>query len=195
MALENYQDISSYDTEMSTGFQFQFSCRHCGRTWKSPYRPYRTGQIAGLFNKIAPLLNMNLRSMDAAAGLSHAGMRRARDKALAEALELAAPRYTACPQCRQEVCADCFDTTRQLCQGCIDAAAKQQRSDQLHGIGSAAPATSSAPKCPNCQSPSSGGRFCAECGFDMASTHKSCPACGAMMTRQARFCTDCGHGF
>jgi hypothetical protein len=49
--------------------------------------------------------------------------------------------------------------------------------------------------CPNCQTPSQGGRFCHECGFDMASTHKSCPACGATMMRQARFCTDCGHGF
>ncbi|MGH8796605.1 MAG: double zinc ribbon domain-containing protein, partial [Caldimonas sp.] len=51
------------------------------------------------------------------------------------------------------------------------------------------------PVCPNCQTPSQGGRFCHECGFDMASTHKSCPGCGATMARQARFCTDCGHGF
>ena len=49
--------------------------------------------------------------------------------------------------------------------------------------------------CPNCQTPSQGGRFCHECGFDMASTHKSCPACGVTMMRQARFCTDCGHAF
>ena len=49
--------------------------------------------------------------------------------------------------------------------------------------------------CPNCQTASQGGRFCHECGFDMASTHKSCPGCGATMPRQARFCTDCGHGF
>jgi predicted amidophosphoribosyltransferase len=40
-----------------------------------------------------------------------------------------------------------------------------------------------------------GGRFCAECGFDMASTHKSCPGCGTMCARAARFCPDCGHGF
>ena len=49
--------------------------------------------------------------------------------------------------------------------------------------------------CPNCQTPSQGGRFCHECGFDMASTHKSCPGCGSVMPRAARFCTDCGHGF
>jgi membrane protease subunit (stomatin/prohibitin family) len=49
--------------------------------------------------------------------------------------------------------------------------------------------------CPNCRTPSSGGRFCGECGFDMASTHKSCPGCGTMVLRQARFCTDCGHSF
>ena len=51
------------------------------------------------------------------------------------------------------------------------------------------------PVCPNCQVLSEGGRFCHECGFDMASTHKSCPGCGTTVSRQARFCPDCGHGF
>lgn len=194
MTLKNFTDISRLDTDLSAGFQFEFSCEHCHRNWRSPFQPYRRGQIAGLLAKVAPFMRLNFRVSHAAVGVSQAGVRGAREQALAEAIALAQKLYTSCPQCQKDVCADCFDNGRQVCASCIEQARSQSRKDQaLHGSSSAA--ASAAPRCPNCQTPNGGGRFCAECGFDMASTHKSCPGCGAMQLRQARFCTDCGHGF
>lgn len=198
MTLRNYTDVSRLDTDLTAGFQFEFACRHCQRTWRSPFQPYRRGQFAGLLAKIAPFVRMNHRVGHAAVGVSQAGMRGARDSALAEAIEQAQRLYSVCPECKKEVCGDCFDSARQTCASCVEQARKQSRDEQAyHGTaaGAAAAGTSSAPRCPNCQTPNHGGRFCAECGFDMASTHKSCPGCGAMQLRQARFCTDCGHGF
>jgi hypothetical protein len=83
--------------------------------------------------------------------------------------------------------ANCYDESRQVCVKCEKQTGAFSSAEQG--------ASASAMACPNCQTPSQGGRFCHECGFDMASTHKSCPSCGVTMPRQARFCTDCGHGF
>ena len=82
---------------------------------------------------------------------------------------------------------ECWREDSQQCVKCdasAAAGAQIENSSQASGM-----------VCPSCQTTSQGGRFCHECGFDMASTHKSCPGCGSNMPRQARFCTDCGHGF
>jgi hypothetical protein len=112
---------------------------------------------------------------------------KAKAAALEEAMALGAQRYEKCSNCKTMVCGNCYDEATQRCLKC----------DRAEGVGSQSGTSASASStvCPNCQTPSQGGRFCHECGFDMASTHKSCPACSATMPRAARFCTDCGHGF
>ena len=84
---------------------------------------------------------------------------------------MGAQRYENCSNCRTMVCANCYDEATQRCIKC----------DRAQGVGSQSGTSASASStvCPNCQTPSQGGRFCHECGFDMASTHKSCPSCGA----------------
>jgi hypothetical protein len=146
------------------------------------------GQFAGILSRLAPLLGGGRGPlMNSTSGLSGVGKRGARADALAAAMPHAARRYAVCSACRKEVCIECFDAHREQCLSCIETAgtlATQRSDNQTAGAS-----------CPNCQAAASGGRFCGECGFDMSSTHKSCPACGAMSLRQARFCTDCGHGY
>lgn len=195
MSLTNYQDVSKAGSDVNAGFQFEFYCGNCSRRWKSAYKPYRRGQLSGLIYKFAYFFDNHgsmSRASDAVAG---AGAKRAREAALQEAIGLAEQRYNECPSCKKTVCEDCWNPRTQRCESC------EGKGEQPSG-GRDSPAASSGGgnagaglACPNCRAAFGGGRFCAECGFDMASTHKSCPGCGAMCTRAARFCPDCGHGF
>ena len=197
MALTNYRDISPPLGDVGAGFQFEFFCESCGDTWKTPFKPYRAGQANGVFRRFGYLFNEfakisviseTIYRLGRAGGTSiEATGSKAKATALEEALALGAQRYEKCSNCRTMVCANCYDEATQRCIKC----------DRAQGVGSQSGTSASASStvCPNCQTPSQGGRFCHECGFDMASTHKSCPSCSATMPRQARFCTDCGHGF
>ena len=99
-------------------------------------------------------------------------------------------RLQRCDDCHKWVGRECWNERAESCTACAQRASAGPSARQgLPAPGHAGTA------CPNCQAPSEGGRFCHECGFDMASTHKSCPGCGALQLRAARFCTDCGHGF
>jgi Double zinc ribbon len=189
MTLRNYRDLSSYSVSTTGGFQYEFYCNNCTRIWKSPFKPY--GQISGFFSSLAPLLGLGVNAQQVGGSLGDAGMRRAGSKALEEAIRQAETRYFRCTSCKKEMCEDCFDANRQLCVTCVHNVLRETQTQ----AGDRAGAAAGGAVCPNCSTPGSGGRFCPECGFDMASTHKSCPSCGVMVARAARFCTDCGHGF
>jgi hypothetical protein len=200
MNLTNYREVSKGGSDVGAGFQFEFSCGVCSRAWKSPFKPYRLGQFAGLVYKFAYFLGDRGSMSRASSTVANVGSNRARESALQEALELAQPRYTECKGCQRVACEECFDQRSQLCESCTKKAVRTQRDsiesnrtvDPDSGAGAGA---SAGMKCPNCNTGMGNGRFCAECGFDAASTHKSCPGCGVMCTRAARFCPECGHGF
>lgn len=198
MPLTNYRDVGRYGSVSDAGFQFEFQCASCSQTWRSPFRPYRRGQLSGLIYRFAWLLGDRGHMFRASSAVSESGADRARAAALHEALELAEQRYAVCPSCRKTVCEDCWDRAAQTCTDCAGKVRPQGAGGApVARAGSASRAAEGAPtlKCPNCNSPLGGGRFCAECGFDMASTHKTCPGCGTLCLRSARFCPDCGHGF
>lgn len=194
MEMTNYRDISPPSGDVGAGFQFEFVCGCCGETWKTPFKPYRSGQAAGLFRRFGYLVNefykvgaitdLIFRAGRATGSTVEVASGKAKAAALQEALAMAASRYDRCSSCQTMACGNCYSASTRMCSKC-----------EAQGRGAQAAAASSAAVCPNCQVPSQGGRFCHECGFDMASTHKGCPACGATMSRQARFCTDCGHAF
>ena len=187
MTVSMYQDRSSTSSDLEAGFQFQFDCALCGKRWLSDYKPYRTGRMTGRLSRFLFLFgNAGYDASQFANGLSDSRARGAHDAALAEAMQEAERRYVDCPQCRQTVCNDCFDSARNSCSACLDK--------KSTGAAAADGRATGAAQCPNCQTATS-GRFCPECGFDMASTHKTCPGCGATVTRESRFCGDCGHGF
>jgi hypothetical protein len=195
MELENYRDLSSGGSGLSSGFQFEFYCTNCSSKWKSAFKPYRAGQLASVLSRFSFLFGGSAASTAgrAASGFSDYGGRQARDAAFAEASQHARTLYTICSSCKKAVCADCLGASGQICLPCLekDSRASAEVAEQT----AARSREQAAHACPNCGINNSGGRFCAECGFDMASTHKSCPSCGTMALRQARFCTDCGHSF
>ena len=198
MALTNYRDISTNPGDVGAGFQFEFICESCGDTWKTPFKPYRAGQAAGIFRrfgyifnefaKISVITDVIYKAGRAGGSSVEVTGSKAKAAALEEAVELARQRYDKCSSCKSMVCANCFSESSGMCIKCERTAGVGTQDSNVSASGSGA-------VCPNCQTPSQGGRFCHECGFDMASTHKSCPSCSATMSRQARFCTDCGHAF
>ena len=189
MALENYRDISNWGGT-DAGFQFEFHCSNCARSWKSPFKPFRTGQLTALLANISMFVD-SMRSVtntsSKVSGLRGTGAHQA---ALDDALKQASRMYEVCESCHQAFCEDCYSGNDRMCIPCVK---KARGGSETSHLGDAS--GSAAPSCPNCRTPSAGGRFCAECGFDMASTHKSCPGCGSMCERGARFCVECGHGF
>jgi hypothetical protein len=195
MSLTNYRDVSKAGIDTDAGFQFEFNCGNCSHRWTSPYKPYRRGQLAGLIYKFAYFLDGHGNLFRASDAMSSAGEKRAREAALQEAIGLAQQRYTECPVCRKFVCEDCWNARAGRCEGCQGKGGPVSRGGDSQAARSGGADAGAVLACPNCQSAFGGGRFCAECGFDMASTHKSCPGCGTMCTRAARFCPDCGHGF
>lgn len=199
MKLTNARDISTQPGDVGAGFQWEFVCDSCGESWKSPFKPYRIGQVSGLFRRFGFIfgefykvgtINEMIGKVGRASGAGVDSGKGAKQAAQEEAFALARTRYHHCRGCNTIVCDNCWEEDRELCIKCVKQAAQSNGS-----YGASSGAVAAAMACPNCQTPSQGGRFCHECGFDMASTHKSCPSCGATMARQARFCVDCGHGF
>ena len=195
MAMTNFRDVSSVRGD-APGFQFEFFCEVTGETWKSPFRPYRRGQLYGAVSKLTYWFNQLHSASRVAEHLAGSGAEKARQAALAEAIELASRRFSQCEKCGKWVINTALDDRTGRCGPCSGKrAASGNGFGAAYADDSAAEEQQSAAVCPNCQTPSQGGRFCHECGFDMASVYKSCPACGTTLPRQARFCTDCGHGF
>lgn len=202
MALTNYRDLSIVGTDSRAGFQFEFSCSRCSSTWKSPLKPYRRGRIAALMYSFAFYVRDHGGMSRASSTLSGMGAEKAKASALAEAQELAEERFAVCPSCHKTVCESCWDSGAGRCEDCLNPSGRGGRraeSSRDDGGGESRVAggggATVAQRCPNCGAEHMGGRFCAECGFDLAATHKGCPNCGATCPRSARFCTDCGHGF
>lgn len=189
MALENYRDISAGGSDVNAGFQFEFYCSNCARKWKTPFKPYRMGQITGFLGRFAFLFGNAAQAGRITGSAADYGSRNAKSDALKEAMPQAERMFSNCHVCENGYCEECLDAS-DTCAGCVQKASRDQLAN-----GGGGSAQASAHACPNCGTGSSGGRFCAECGFDMASTHKSCPGCGALTERAARFCGDCGHGF
>lgn len=201
MSLTNYRDVSRRSTDTNAGFQFEFNCGCCSQSWKSPFKPYRGGQFAGLVYRFGRFLGDRGGMSRASDVLADFGAKRAGANALQEAIELAETRYIECPGCSAPVCEECWNPRATLCARCAGTGSHSPNAAKAANAANADQPVStradggSGLTCPNCSSQVNGGRFCAECGFDMASTHKSCPGCGTLSARAARFCPDCGHGF
>ena len=196
MTMTNYRDLSTGSGDAKPGFQFEFFCEVTGDTWKSPFQPYRRGQIFGLVSRLTFWFNQLYSAARVTDYLAGSGAGRAKEAAFAEAQALAAKRFTQCESCGKWVMNTHLDERTGRCGPCSGKGKSQGAFGQAYADDSGeADQGAAAVVCPNCQTPSQGGRFCHECGFDMASTFKSCPGCGATLARQARFCTDCGHGF
>ena len=184
---------------MDVGFQFEFACGNCSRTWKSAFRPYRRGQLAGFVYKLAYYLGDRggvSRGLDLVAS---SGPTRARQSALDDALRLAEQRYTDCPGCHRSVCEDCWDDRARLCERCRSESGRSS---------SAGPAVGAFPR----PAPSLGRSARRLPRVPTAARHWTGAALPRVRIRRGidpqelpqlwdpvyprgRFCTDCGHGF
>ena len=64
------------------------------------------------------------------------------------------------------------------------------------GVQQPAAAPASGPvTCPSCQSTVPAGRFCANCGAELAPQPRFCPSCGQKGAPGAKFCSNCGTAF
>jgi hypothetical protein len=188
--MTNFNDVSTSTNDTAAGFQFEFYCESCSEKWRAPFRPYRKGQMTGWLSRLSFLVPTLHSAGRATEVMAQSGAKSAKAEALDEARQLAMRRYQQCDSCQRWVGTECWNESAGQCRDCV----AKSRSSVAYGSGAQA-SEAAALACPNCQAPSEGGRFCHECGFDMASTHKSCPSCGSTMARQARFCGDCGHSF
>jgi len=197
MSIQIARDLSTGSTDVNAGFQFEFECARCNARWRSPFKPYRMGQFTGFVSRFAFLIDGMRRAGRTSGAFADMGSRGAKESAMNAAVAEASARYVQCDACHRTVCQNCYDRDRNACLDCVESARASGGGSGGRGYAASAggQAAAAGQGCPNCGSPGDGGRFCAECGFDMASTHKSCPGCGTMVARAARFCTDCGHAF
>lgn len=185
------------------GFQFEFRCACCGKVARSPREAYKLGIFASLIQTASYWLRLSGPANRIVTNTASLRWEKSREAAQERAVEWAHRHYTQCAGCEIWVCLDCKGEADEFCSRC-----QSKSGSRAGGRLAVSPATGSHGTmnqpyedldrrvvCSNCGSPSEGGRFCPECGFDMASTHKGCPSCGAMCARTARFCPECGHGF
>src|SRR5204863_1327600 len=129
MAIENYRDLSQGGADFNAGFQFEFSCARCKRSWRSPFKPYRMGQVTGFLSRFAFLLPTARTAGRTTGNFADFGSRGAKETALAEAMAQAERIYQTCSSCRETVCEDCVDTREGVCTDCVRRAGENARAD------------------------------------------------------------------
>lgn len=199
----NYHDHSN-----DQGFQFEFVCDGCGNGWRSGFQTNKVGIAASIFRVAGNLFGGTL-NQAAYAGEAAKDMLRGKawDDAFATAVGEGKGHFKQCTRCGHWVCPEvCWNASRSLCGNCAPklneemaaaqaSAAKDQvwekarQTDQTDGADMTKHATSA---CPHCGAPSSGGKFCGECGKPFQAAKENCGKCGAKMGGKAKFCPECG---
>ena len=130
MALQNYRDLSVSGNDFNAGFQFEFTCHCCGRRWKSPFKPYRIGQVTGLLQRFIYMLPSLGTAGRTSGNFADFGSRGAKESALNEAMVQAERVFSDCQDCRMTVCEDCIDSRTHLCKSCSKHQVEQRRHEE-----------------------------------------------------------------
>jgi Uncharacterised protein family UPF0547 len=186
MTLTNYRQQTERVSPFRTEHSYLFTCQACASRWTTPKRVYKTGFLVGALVRVTHWVHLAVPGIGWLQKASEAGQTRFSAAVEREAVQLAQAHYLECPGCHRAVCPSCQDGER-----CVSCAGQSGAG----AVGAAAPAARRGPSCPACNTASDGGRFCPECGFDLAATYKSCPSCAAQLPRASNFCPDCGHSF
>ncbi|MFF7143045.1 zinc ribbon domain-containing protein [Streptomyces sp. SID2888] len=207
----NYRDLSNQNGT-GAGFQFEFSCSRCSDTWRSPFEPFRAGQMAGWLsrgvNAAWQVVGGAGRSVsDAAEGLAGASFGSQRDAAFTRAIATAQGHFQRCPRCTSYVCTRCWNPGQGLCLTCSPDTAAEAQAAQQRGLndrvtqraydagqqrGDSYDATT--PRqlvCPHCRTETRGAAFCPACGHRLAQM-ENCSACHQELPDGAAFCPSCG---
>ena len=200
--VQNYDDLST-----DLGFQFKFHCDRCGNGFQSKFISNKVGMAGGFLRAAGGLLGGVLGSAgNSADEIQRAVGGPAHDNALREAVQEIKPLFNQCRRCGKWVCKTiCWNNDKGLCKECApvlaeelasaQAVAGQQQifekaraSDQTLGLDVN---VQTAAQCPNCGAATTGAKFCAECGQNLA-PKSNCSGCGAEMAAGAKFCPECG---
>jgi len=203
--VQNYDDLST-----DQGFQFRFHCDKCGNGFMSTFAANKLGMAGGFLRAAGGLFGGVLGNAgNSAYEIQRAVGGTAHDGALKRAVTEIKPLFNQCRRCGHWVCKDiCWNPEKGLCKGCAPVlmeelaaaqaeAARQQviekayATDQTQGVQAG---VQSAAQCPSCGAPSTGQKFCSECGTTLVQK-VTCGGCGGAVTAGAKFCPDCGHRF
>jgi hypothetical protein len=199
---------NNHDHSNDSGYQFEFFCDKCGSGWRSSFQNSKLGMAQSFFRAAGSLFGGGLERAAYATGAAKDMLRgKAWDDAFAAAIAEGKNKFKQCTRCGRWVCPDvCWNVERSLCDECapklqqeLAAAQATVAKEQVWEKARGADMTEGTVvkkkvtvACPNCGAPSTGGKFCGECGKPYAAPSDNCPKCQAKMGPKAKFCPECG---
>lgn len=202
---DNYSDLSN-----ENGFQFEFTCNHCGGKIRTEFKANVTGTLSSALDTASGIFG-GLFGTAAEIGdkIKSAGYKRAHDAAFTEAAAEVRGEFAQCPRCNSWVCKKrCWNEKKGLCKGCapdlgVEMAAAQA-SKSVEEIWAHAAMAEEDKKldtehwregiratCPKCGKPlAQNAKFCPECGASLQAD--TCKKCSAKLAPNAKFCPECG---
>ena len=201
---DNFDDLSNQN-----GYQFEFRCERCGNGYRSPFVEDRMEKGRGILRAAGGLLGGSLdRLADAANQLNwdRGTNSKAKDKALADAVEAVRGEFKQCRGCGDWVCNHvCWNAEIGQCVQCspfvAEEISKAQSEAQLEQIRERVKEIDHTEgldlknrakvKCGSCNAIVDGGKFCPECG-EKLSKAAFCTECGTECKEGAKFCPECG---
>lgn len=203
---DNFSDLSNTE-----GYQFEFRCERCGNGYRSPFVPDIKEKGRGLLRAANNMLGGSLDKLTDAADnmLNRQTNSKAKDKALANAVEAVKEEFEQCRGCGNWVCKPvCWNGEIGQCVSCSPFVAEEisraQAAAQVAQIKEKVAEIDftehldlknrTKVRCGSCNAVVEGGKFCPECGEKLAST-SFCTECGAEQKDGAKFCAECGHKF
>jgi hypothetical protein len=199
------------DLSTDKGFQFEFFCNRCGSGYRTRFKAWTTGTVAGVLEGAGSLFGGIFgQAADIGERVRSAGWQKARDEAFQEAMKEIRPKFIQCPRCNSWVCRKkCWNEKRGLCKddapdlGVEMSAAQAERSvEEIHAHAAMAEEDKKLAEgnwreviratCPQCEEPlDTNARFCPGCGAELKPKN-TCPKCGEKVSPKARFCQGCG---
>jgi len=209
----NYEDNSN-----ESGFQFTFYCDLCNDGYKTRFITSESNKRAGFFKGLgrAVSLGADIVGRGGIGGHFERGTdilserfegtspewRKEHEAAFELAQNEAKAHFMRCPKCRKYVCESDWNEQDGLCVECaprenveVTAARAEKMVDDIRKKTSETEVFTGAVErrqtiCPQCGKPSSGGKFCNNCGASLSLD--KCPKCGAKNVAGTRFGGECG---
>lgn len=201
---DNIRDLSN-----ERGYQFEFVCERCGNGYRSPYMEDLAAKGRGLLRGAGSLFGGKVADLSYAAESfqwDRGTNSKAKDRAMATAMESVQQEFSQCRGCGNWVCLPvCWNGDIGQCLVCspsvVDEVSRAQAAAQVEQIQEKARtidwtadldiANRARVSCPSCSASLDGGKFCPECGEKLVK-QVFCTECGTQMPDGAKFCGECG---